>query len=158
MPLKYGIILIGIFAIIDLGMNSLQLAIILHNDKFDAIYGIVFGLILIPLAIACVFFLIWFCKDNKKNREFLTPALVLATVTDALLFVWILVYICFIYPNTVVYLSPWDRGDYLSDSEKYSRVSKAQYLLAHVVNPLLGALSYALAYCFVKPWVVAHRN
>ena len=78
--------------------------------------------------------------------------LIFATVASLCLGVWIIIYICGIYPHKQVYMNKWDRKQYASeeDSHHYTKASKGSYVLSYALSPLINFLFYWLCYCIVN--------
>ena len=160
MSLKCGIIFIGIILIIDFFLECLNLYFIAENPYFDSIYPTIFAIILIPLAVVCGFFFYWFCKDSRESRKLLPIGLIIGAIAELALFIWIIVYICFIYQPKSVYVNKWDKQEYSDDSDgsHYQKQSKATYIFNHALSPLFGALLYWTSYCIVRDWEKRHAN
>ena len=153
MPLKCGILFLGIVLQIDFVLESINCLFIFLNPYFDMIYGIVFAILLVGLLVPSIFFIMWYCKDNRDTRKLLPIGLIIAAVASLLLFLWILIYILVIYKYPYIYIGT---------SETYGngefKTSKSAYLLNKVLSPLFGALCYLFGYCFTKDWVDKHAN
>ena len=160
MPFKCLVIFTAIALFADFFFEFVNLLFIIFNPHFEAIYPLLFGLILIPILVAGIFFICWLCNDSKATRNLLPIGLIMSAIASFLLFVWILVYIEAIYPQKAVYLSEYEKGhySYTSTDDPERRTSKANYLLDRLVSPLIGALFYWLSWCIINPWVKRNAN
>merc|ERR1712178_221921 len=101
------------------------------------------------------------------SRSVVPWALLLGAIANFLIAIWIIVYICFIYDKDKVYMTRYDREsndtDMSGDSSgssgtHYTKQSKASYLIAHLISPLINGLAYLLFWCTAADWVERHKN
>ena len=158
MSLKCGIIFFGVILIGDALLETINLVIITQNEYFDSIYPLIFGVLLIFYFTAAAFFIYWFCKDSQTSRGYLPMALIFAAIGALCLGLWIIIYICCIYPHKQVYVNKYDRKQYFSEEpgDEYHKISKGAYVLNYCLSPLIQALFYWLCYCIVAAWVKRH--
>ena len=83
---------------------------IAENENFDALFAIVYGLLLIfeVCAIGLVL-LYWVSDENHKYRKNLPWAPIIAAIGSFAIVIWIILYIGAIYPYKKVYVNNWDR-------------------------------------------------
>ena len=100
-----GIIFIGIVIILALIYYIVEFAFLVANDFFYAIYPVVYGLLLLPIALASVIFVFYFLKTNSPHtRRFLPEAILAVSICSFLLALWIFVYICLLDQHNNVYV------------------------------------------------------
>mgnify|MGYP002635153020 CR=1 FL=1 len=127
----------------------------------------VYALILLPLLVAVGLYVYYFtAKDSHFSRSNLPIALILAVLTNLLLIIWILVYICCIYPRHDIFVNRYDRDTEVHDLDegaddkkyKYSRQSKTYYIIAHCLAPVLNAIVFILFFFVTRDWVERHKG
>ena len=72
---------------------------IFQNDYLDRYYFYVYLVLVLGLVVA-VFMYLWYClaEDSKKTRALLPWALLIAVIVNALIIIWVCVYILCLYP------------------------------------------------------------
>ena len=158
---KCSVIFTGIFILINIFIEILNVAFMAQNEYFDSIYPTVYGVILLPLAVAAGFFLYYFiAKDSPTTRGLLPWGVILAGVTNLLIFIWVIVYITSLYKYDKVYVNSWDarKEEFDDDTPRYGKMPKATYLFHHCLYPFVNILLYTVEYCVIKDWVDKHAN
>ena len=162
---KVGIFIFGIFLIIDFIIQILEVIFILTNEYFDNVFGMVYLLILIPLFVAVLMYMFFYCtKDSKSSRSIVPWTFLLAAFTSFFLVIWITVYICVIYNREKVYVNKWDNETTPSFDEnetksgKYTKINKANYIVWHLVGPIIYFIAYSTFWFASKDWVDRHKN
>ena len=105
-------------------------------------------------------------KDSPSSRSLVPWALLVAAIASFLIALWIVYYICAMYPGdkvSIVKYSKYDDDDeYDEDSghhkKKYTKQSKGNYILNHILSPLCNGLCYILFFCITLDWVRRHEN
>ena len=159
MPLKVGVIIIGILLIIDFFIEVFELVDLSYNEYFEPMYFYIYLALILVYAVAVVLYCIYlFGKDSPSTRGLTPWALLIAGIVSILIAVWIIVYIFFIYPENKVYIPVSEKGR--KDDKKYSygTMSKEMYVVNHIIEPAFAALLFLTAFCWVKAWVSRHEK
>ena len=169
MQLRTGVIVFGIFLIIDYIIEMLNVFIIFFNPYFDLVFSIVYFILLFPLLAGVVIYCVYYIAgDSKKTRKWLPWAHLLALLTAVLVIVWICFYIAVLYPRNYIIVDHWDQEanpnvqeldtDRAAGKQKYTHQSKGSYILWHVLPPTVFAFAYVTFYFVTEGWVERHKN
>ena len=132
-------------------------------------YVYIFLVVLLFIA-ANIYFYYLVAKDSPETRALVPWALLAAGIVSFLIVFWIIYYICAMYPGDKVKIVKYSRGDSEDDDEdsydedtakpkkKYAKQSKGNYILTHILSPLINGLLYLLFFCIARDWVKRHEN
>ena len=96
-PIKLGIVFIGLFTLVVAVWFELEVFWTLLNEYTEWWYFFVCFWLLLPLPIGCCFIFMWFGGDDKKSRSFLYAACILNITGLSLLAAWNAIYYSFLY-------------------------------------------------------------
>lgn len=82
-----------------------EFAFMVMNDFFYPIFPVVYGVFLIPIALACLVFVCYFANTKEpKTRRFLPEAILGTAIFSLLLAIWIFIYIALLDQHNTVYV------------------------------------------------------
>ena len=137
------------------------------NKTLGSTFSLIYGLLLIGLGIAVILYFNYFIRqDSHETRTNLPIALLIASVTNFLLALWIIIYFTTIYKSDKVYLNRWDQGthdyddpeDEILHSKDYRKQSKGMYVIYHIIWPLLYGMAFLLFFFVTRDWVKRHEK
>jgi len=117
LPIKCGLVAIGILTILVTLALFVEVYWTLLNEYIHWWYVIVATLCLIPIVVATVFALRFFTKDQKSSRKNMWVGMILAIVSFTLLAIWNLIYFQWVYKYQEVYFGV-DGFGYTQQSKK----------------------------------------
>ena len=163
-PLKIALILFSILVIVDFAFECWDTYELLDNSIFDTYYGDAYAALLGIYFFAVVLVIIYWClPDSPSGRAILPWPFLIASIINFLFAVWLCVYILGLYPKEWVYINRYTQSSNLDESEKqlaykYKRVSKVEYVLTHLISPVLDGTCFIFVYCTALGWVKRHEN
>ena len=113
---------------------------------------------------ANMYFYYLVAKDSPSSRSLVPWALLVASIASFLIALWIIYYICCMYPEnkvSVVKYSRHDDDDFDDEGDrkkKYTKQSKGNYILNHALSPIINGLAYLLFFFVTLDWVRRHEN
>jgi len=116
-PIKLGVYAIGIITFCLLLFLFVEIFYCLLNEYDDWWYVLVGEVLLIPLVLACTFFVVFFAKETDTTRTTLFAGCQLVLISVTLLAVWNVVYFYFFYKYDAVYTGTADLG-YIKQTKK----------------------------------------
>ena len=148
----------------------MQLFFIIDNEHFDPIYahGYIFILVLyLGVVILACFYL--FPRDSPESRATVPWTFMIAAIINALLVIWIIIYIGFLYEKDEVLIQSSGDGTPTEEnqtSEKkpdkenpgYRKQNKALYIFVHILDPLTFSIVLFLFFFWSKEWVAKTEN
>jgi len=110
--LKCGIILFGLFLIIDFGFEVFEAVDIMLNEFMDGYYGIVYICVLVIFFIAVILqFFYWCSKDSPRARAVLPWSFLIASIVNMIIFFWIIIYVSALYEKDKVVITRYEKAD-----------------------------------------------
>ena len=110
--LKCGIILFGIFLLIDFGFEIFEATDILMNEFMDEYYGIVYVCLVAGLFVAIILQFFYWCQgDSPRARSVLPWSFLIASIVNMLIFLWIIIYIAGLYPRDKVQITRYEKAE-----------------------------------------------
>ncbi len=109
-PIRCGVVLIGLFSITLLILLALDIGYGLLNEYIDWWYVLVGILLLAPLVVGVSFFVVFFASDNEDSRARLFVSCQLTIISVTLVAVWNLIYFHYYYKSDAVYTGTSDSG------------------------------------------------
>ena len=89
-----GIIFSGILIILAFIFYVVEFAFMVMNDFFYPIFPVLYGIVLLPIALACLVFICYFFNTKEpKTRRFLPEAILATGICSLLLALWIFIYV-----------------------------------------------------------------
>ena len=171
--LKCGLIFVGILLVIDFIFILINCIMATLNPFFDDIYKYIYWAIIFVIFVAVILQIVFWCGvDSPGGRSVLPWSFLIASIANILLFIWIIVYICAIYPRNKIWLpkNSSEDADYYDDydedsykakhrvkSDHYTE-SKTSYVIFESIGPLINGLCFLLFYVTAKDWVDRHAN
>jgi len=116
-PIKFGVYAIGIITFCLLIFLFVEIFYCLLIEYDDWWYVLVGEVLLIPLIIACTFFVVFFAKETDTTRTTLFAGCQLVLISVTLLAVWNVCYFYFFYKYDAVYTGTADLG-YIKQTKK----------------------------------------
>merc|ERR1712167_328468 len=108
--LKCGIILFGVFLLLDFCFEIFEATDIILNANMDLYYGITYVCILVVFFIAVILqFFYWCSKDSHTARRVLPWSFLLASLVNICIFFWIIVYIAALYDGDKVKITRYEK-------------------------------------------------
>ena len=136
---------------IDFAFKCYEVAEIFGNPYFGMEYGLVYALCLLPYLAAIVLVSIYTCAAETPFTRTVVPwGMLAAAIANLLIAIWICVYICAIYKETMV-RKPihWgDEADTEDEPQNYYVQKKASYVVwtsigSYINAAVLGYMFYA---------------
>ena len=147
-PIKCGVYCIGIITFCLLLFLFIEIFYCLLNEYDDWWYVLVGEVLLIPLIIACTFFVVFFAKETDTTRTTLFAGCQLVLISVTLLAVWTVCYFYFFYKYDAVYTGTADLG--------YIKQTKKQFIVWSMF--LAAAIDAVYAYFLRKTQATASES
>eukprot|EP00355_Strombidium_rassoulzadegani_P002871 CAMPEP_0168611500 /NCGR_PEP_ID=MMETSP0449_2-20121227/2394_1 /TAXON_ID=1082188 /ORGANISM="Strombidium rassoulzadegani, Strain ras09" /LENGTH=173 /DNA_ID=CAMNT_0008651957 /DNA_START=68 /DNA_END=586 /DNA_ORIENTATION=+ len=155
--MKCAVIFFGVYILFDLLIECALAYFISQNEYLDEPYEIfyyVYIILLLPLFISATLFMLYFCeRDGSYERNKLSLAVFLAFISSLLIFIWIVVYVCFIYQFEDVYIGFGERAEEGQEETNYSKISKTDYIVIFGSWSLVSATFYLISWLDTKDFV-----
>jgi hypothetical protein len=142
LPIKCGLVLVGIFTLVLNLALYVEVFYFLLNDNVHWWYVIIAVLILIPLFLASTFFVVWFSDDNNDTRGRLDVACYMSIISIALLSVWNIIYFLAWYKANEVFVA--------TPTWKWVPATRKQYLFWTIFWGLIIIWAYGYWICVAR--------
>jgi len=140
-PIKAGIMTIGVFTIVLAAVTISTQFFLMLNDQVAWWFPLVNLVLLIPTYIAASFFVVWFGKDCVSSRGRLFCGCIMVIVSTSLVAVWAVIYFVWIYKRDTVYYG-WGKKE-----EDYIKYQKKYYIFRELMYAVLVITAYAYFLC-----------
>lgn len=140
-PIKAGIMTIGILTIVLAAVQISCQFFLMLNDLVAWWYPLVNLFLLIPTYIAASFFVVWFGKDCVSSRGRLFCGCIMVIVSTSLVAVWAVIYFVWIYKKDTVYYG-WGTTE-----ENYMKYQKKYYIFRELLFAVIVITAWAYFMC-----------
>lgn len=141
LPIKCGVVFIGVFVLVVAAVQLLEVFYQLLNDQIDWWYVLVGLLLSVPLLIAVGIWVAFFTKETVSSRSQLWWSLILVIISVALYATWNACYFWFLYKSDVVATG--------NDGVGFVRATRKQEIVfsLYVAAILCALSSYFICVC-----------
>ena len=102
---KCFLLFVAILGIVVFVINCYTVMTLYDNEYFDSIYPTVYLVLMLGMLAAIIIWIMWMiAEDSPGSRKTFKWGFLIFGVASILIGIWVLIYICFMYPHEKVYV------------------------------------------------------